>query len=349
MEKIDLNNYEAYFLDYMEGSLGDEKKQDLFVFLELYPQLKSEFELDFGAAALFPEAIIFENKAALKIDESNLIITPNTLADLIVASVEKQLSPTHQTQLSTYIAQHEVEALYASYKNATLTADLSIVYQEKEQLKQKGGLVIAMPFFKRFAAIAAVGLVLVTLAVNWNSLPGTILADAHSKFVNNQTKTKILERFRKMNEMEGESLIPSNTQNDTVLPSAVTPKEMNERIKDETQDMLVEIPKEEIIVPLESVRIKSIPIQLLPFPNQDDFVKKEDTEPHLTIPELNATHEIYATIRHEEPYKIVTDAASNLVNKEVKFTRDRDMVTSNYVAYSFKLGSFGFEHKKASK
>lgn len=32
MEKIDLTNYEAFFLDYSEGNLGEEEKYDLFNF-----------------------------------------------------------------------------------------------------------------------------------------------------------------------------------------------------------------------------------------------------------------------------------------------------------------------------
>ena len=63
MEKIDLNNYEAYFLDFMEGSLSAEEKHDLFTFLEKHHELKNEFELDFGEMALFPVTITFENKA----------------------------------------------------------------------------------------------------------------------------------------------------------------------------------------------------------------------------------------------------------------------------------------------
>ena len=51
MEKIDLNNYEAYFLDLMEGTLSAEEKHDLFAFLELHPELKAEMEEDFGLFA----------------------------------------------------------------------------------------------------------------------------------------------------------------------------------------------------------------------------------------------------------------------------------------------------------
>jgi len=39
--------------------------------------------------------------------------------------------------------------------------------------------------------------------------------------------------------------------------------------------------------------------------------------------------------------------ASDLINREVSFTREKDKATENYVAYGFKLGKFEFERKKS--
>ncbi len=137
MEKIDLNNYEAYFLDFMEGNLNEEEKQDVFAFLEQHLELQSEFELDFGPLALFPDAVVFETKAELKIDEADLIITLNTLPDLMVASIEKQLSDKHEAQLARYIVNNDLTTLYITYQNTLLKPDLNLVFEEKDQLKQK--------------------------------------------------------------------------------------------------------------------------------------------------------------------------------------------------------------------
>ncbi len=41
---INRNNYEAFFLDYFEGRLPEEGKEELMRFLELNPDLKKEFE-----------------------------------------------------------------------------------------------------------------------------------------------------------------------------------------------------------------------------------------------------------------------------------------------------------------
>jgi len=42
---INKENYEAYFLDYQEGTLATEQVAELMVFLEVYPELKEELEV----------------------------------------------------------------------------------------------------------------------------------------------------------------------------------------------------------------------------------------------------------------------------------------------------------------
>ena len=46
MEKITTYNYEAFYLDYLEGNLDENAQVMLFTFLDANPVLKSELELD---------------------------------------------------------------------------------------------------------------------------------------------------------------------------------------------------------------------------------------------------------------------------------------------------------------
>ncbi len=346
MEKIDLNNYEAYFLDFMEGSLSAEEKAYLFTFLEAHPELKNEFELDFGEMALFPVTITFENKAELKIDEADLIITPNTLPDLMVASIEQQLSFKHEQQLISYIDKNELSTLHASYRNAILKPDLAIVFEEKKRLKQKGGLLISTATFKRAAAIAAVGLVLVTLTINWGGNSGNSVLESQAKFVNDQVKTKFLNGFVVEGVEENSTDIP--VEIDAIKsPKQSNPKEVNSVIESINNGGLAEQKNEVKNDSLPSIQPTLNTLKELP--NEYELVKEEKNVPTVQPLVLAETEEIYANIRKEEPYKIVTDAAANLVNKDVKFTRERNVAKNDYVAYSFKVGNFEFEHKKSSK
>ena len=83
--------------------------------------------------------------------------------------------------------------------------------------------------------------------------------------------------------------------------------------------------------------------------NKDEFVEQEEDDNPGIDPDY-ADEEpdvVVASVKTEEPYKLVTDAASNFVNKDVKFTRDKDVASNDYVAYSFKVGKFEFERKKS--
>ncbi len=42
---INLSNYEAYMLDYLEGTISAEEEKLLLEFLEEHPQLKAELEV----------------------------------------------------------------------------------------------------------------------------------------------------------------------------------------------------------------------------------------------------------------------------------------------------------------
>jgi len=64
--KINRENYEVYFLDYLEGKLPPDLVDELLIFMDKNPDLKDEFE-GLDTVALAPdEDIVFENKDSLK-------------------------------------------------------------------------------------------------------------------------------------------------------------------------------------------------------------------------------------------------------------------------------------------
>lgn len=359
MEKIDLNNYEAYFLDFMEGTLSAEEKHDLWAFLALHPELKAEMEADFGAVELLPEKVVFEEKENLKIDAGNLIITANTVDDLMVASVEGQLTKKHEADLKDYVKHHNLTSTFAYYKATVLKPDTRIVYEEKEKLKVKTGVVISMRFITRVAAVAAVGIVLVTLAIsNWNS-PGTITGETPN-FISDAKSQVLLERLNGQIEV----------QNDTEKALSEIPEpngiKNNRQPNKQENDMLDQfknndIVKNDPVVDKDtsggvSPNTKIGPDILDNNNPKDEFAHEKNLEPtddenqdplHI----LTEDEVIYASaqsgIKREEPYKIVTDFAGDIVNRDIEFTRDKDVTSNDYVSYGFKVGKFEFERKRS--
>ena len=44
MEQLNIHNYEAFYLDFLEGNLNEEETSQLFCFLDENPSLKIEVE-----------------------------------------------------------------------------------------------------------------------------------------------------------------------------------------------------------------------------------------------------------------------------------------------------------------
>lgn len=351
MEKIDLNNYEAYFLDLMEGTLSVEERHDLFAFLKLHPELKAEMESDFGALELNPEPIIFEAKAQLKIDEAELILTPNTIDEIMIASIEGQLSSEHDVQLADYVKANNLEITLAYYKATFLKADTTVVYPEKQKLKVKTGIIISLPLIARIGAIAAVGIVLLTVAFrNWDGESGVgpegltnpVASIIKTNSIFDFTKTRIMNDTANSATENEDGRNNAPTQNGNPDSFRDFPVNNDENIAMGNDPILRDTA---IARPLD-FEIPRVDIEEM---NNDDIVEDERENPTPIIPEIinEDPDVVLASVKTEEPYKIVTNAASNLMNKDVKFTRDRNVVSNDYVAYSFKVGKFEFERKKS--
>jgi len=73
--KININNYEAWMIDYIEGNLSAADEKELSEFLTFHPELKAELDL-FSQTKLEPDTtIIFANKQSLKKAEGGRVIT----------------------------------------------------------------------------------------------------------------------------------------------------------------------------------------------------------------------------------------------------------------------------------
>ena len=100
--KITRQNYEAYFIDYLEGNL-DEQLVDVFIdFLQQNPDLKEELEL-FSAVTAVPESLTFNKKKTLYHEKYDLESEFNEAA---VARLEGDLSAQEMLDFDAYVLSH---------------------------------------------------------------------------------------------------------------------------------------------------------------------------------------------------------------------------------------------------
>lgn len=135
---INLNNYEAFFLDYHEGKLAPPQVAELMSFLEEHPELKEMF-FEFENISLteledIVHDIEFERKDDLK---KEVLITKDEMDDLLAGAVEGVLDNEQQKILEKLLTENPNIRFHLDlYRKTIITADLSEVFEGKELLKR---------------------------------------------------------------------------------------------------------------------------------------------------------------------------------------------------------------------
>ncbi|MDX8337840.1 hypothetical protein SLH46_01515 [Draconibacterium sp. IB214405] len=165
MKEINRTNYEAYFIDYLEGNLDEGMIDSFIAFLKANPDLKQELEL-YEPISLEPEKVAFSNKTELY--KSNFD-KEEAFDNAAVALLEGDLSAEEKQDFETYLANHpEQEKQAAAFQKTVLTADESIVFAHKKKLHKKAPGKTILFWTSRVAAVLILGLIVFNL-VNSNN------------------------------------------------------------------------------------------------------------------------------------------------------------------------------------
>ena len=135
MSIINRNNYEIYFLDYLEGNLNPELKQEMELFLLANPDLKEELD-GLEDAVLPDDKIVFQAKQSLK--NLTLLKRPERFEsddEFLIAKIEGDLSSDEEMVFNSYIKGNQLlEKEYSLYLLTRLQVDESIVFENKSLL-----------------------------------------------------------------------------------------------------------------------------------------------------------------------------------------------------------------------
>jgi len=156
MDRININNYEAFFLDYHEERLNSEEKQMVMAFLQEHPEFYDEFE-DFENVVLPVPDIPYPDKSELFKTELSLP-EDNDWEYKCIEFMEgdmadDELNDFEQERLSDP-EKAKVLELYLATRSMP---DESIVFEKKQELKKK---VVLIPRWIYGAVSAAAVLIL---------------------------------------------------------------------------------------------------------------------------------------------------------------------------------------------
>jgi hypothetical protein len=351
MERISQHNYEAFFLDYMEGNLDVKQEFELLDFLERHPELKVDLEEDFKDVKLSPVASTSLNKEFLKKEG----IQVEDVDDLMIASIESQLALEDEVELQNYIEENNLQESFKYYQHSILEANLAESYGNTADLKKRDRML--SPIFYSVAAAALVVSVLLGLYVN-NSAP----RDSFKEVLTEPVQLVEKKDDRLNGELEGvftdqeDNGIPqSEKDQNQLIHQSVNEFEITDG--NDTSDELIGdyVNPMDIEEHAESDQIGSSvnSIDKLDSTNYNDSNLKEPeenekiNEPQEEIKsKKDRDKEKKNDIVTDEPIKIITDIAGNIFKRDIYYKRSTRTSTGQKVERHIKLGKFTFDQNK---
>lgn len=210
MEKISIFNYEAFYLDFLEGNLSKEDSLLLLKFLEHHPELKVEDEtlVTMEDEALQLDAQFKADLKQISFDETG--ITTLNVEKFLIAETENLLSTQKQNELNQFVGKDKsLIKLRKMYASTHLVADNSIIFANKKSLKQNKRIVL-WPYLAMAAASVAILLFL------WNST--TNVVDPITAPITSNSKTPVKKDQQKQQEIPNKKSSQSNEKENYLAP-----------------------------------------------------------------------------------------------------------------------------------
>lgn len=352
MERINIFNYEEFYLDFLEGNLNTADSARFFAFLEANPQLRLENEnlpiLEKSATDLDTSfKLNLKQNEAYHIDFHSDTITPENQESFMIADAERILSPKKQLELDEYIGQnHALIHLRNMYASLHLKPDKKLVFKEKSSLKKKKTIPL-WPFISIAASCAFLLLI-------WNPSSSLKSEKNISKIEVNDTiqQTKRSEKAIQKNKTK-------NQQKDS-LPSEEFKANY---LKDNAEQNIPLISSDKKLFAQENVAVqkssqkfdeiyllKLIPSKEIRYQASDlALVERNNSVEQPTLSTLSKQDfsADYAMLSFDEmnnPIRPITNKLSAVVNQEVDF-RAAKATEKRSGGFYLKLGKIEISHR----
>lgn len=167
---ITRENYESWFLDWLEGKLTGKEEKEIKAFLQQNPDLANELE-EWGETSVRPYPVTYRQKYGLKKPEILSINEAEWLDEQCIAYLEGDLEDEAFQKMGQLIKETPVAAQnMQAYRQVFLQAP-DVAFPNKQRLYRHKGVRVVWHkkrgFFMRWAAAAAALIMLIGLAGVW--------------------------------------------------------------------------------------------------------------------------------------------------------------------------------------
>jgi hypothetical protein len=153
--KINRNNYEAFFIDYLEGNLDERLVDDFIEFLQQNPDLKEELSL-FETVSIGQEEITFNKKDSLF---REMYDNENEFDRAAIARLEGDILASEKAEFENYLSTHpEKQKEVELFEKTKLQPDKKIVFGKKNRLYHRSAGKTILLWTTRVAAVVIVAL-----------------------------------------------------------------------------------------------------------------------------------------------------------------------------------------------
>lgn len=330
-ERISIFNYEAFYLDHLEGNLGEKDTALLLQFLAEHPDLIVDEE-DFLSLDMPTDSVVFDDKDSLKIVGDQDAIALSNVDYFLVAEVENQLSDDKQHELNAFVDTHPHLAKERIYTAAmVLKADESIVYAEKSSLKRKAAII----FWPYIALAAASVLIAFFVIVGQSNEVSTIAENDSTPTIANpknkgvapksieEQQIQVAQKEKRNEGQPNEKVAPKNSfVNPSVQPTNSGIAVVNSLERKNPR---------KIINNLDVSNLKPVSSTFKPQPQ----LVAQQTEPALAVVE-----------EMKNPIKPITNQLSKTLNQEVDFQTGR-AANNRGSGFYLKIGKLEISRKKS--
>jgi len=257
MNKINRNNYESYFLDFLEGNITPEDSEQLKFFLEANEDLKEEL-YSFESIAIKNEKSIYPEKVTLK---KQSILNDNTNGNfdyLCIAKIEGDLLEKESKEFDEFIRSNkEKEIEFNRFLLTRLKPDDLISFTDKKSLKRK-----ITPFSRRrmlYPFISAAASVIILLSLYFivqngqeeiKSYQSEIIENSHD----NESANKIPVISNEIEKVNNKIIKTNKSKHNKTLNKQIIKQNNNHDTSD--QDIIASVNEKEIMHYIDPVKIE---------------------------------------------------------------------------------------------
>jgi hypothetical protein len=354
---IHIDNYESFYLDYLEGTLSEAERIAFEEFLAAHPELQIDEEL------------VFLDEPAEKMDplqkfllkkEDLSIVTNENLDYFAIGKVEKVLSANEEKLFDGYLAANpEAQKVLAAYQETRLQPS-AVLYPNKEELKEKEVVLVPWKLIGGLTAAAAILLLFFQIGFNNN---GSKETTGNTVTATNGKGSKTKSDGKKPVNKVVPSVDPASENATYVADKTNNPKsEKTIRTNPDKHKKDVQHP--------DSNREKNSPDPLIPVPQQNEKNQVADNKPHqpTILPPVKNDKQPVAPTLNENPDKApskdlaVHSTGSNMKNPIPVITSTLSEKTKTPVDFQtgkatdtqkggffVKIGKFEISHKSSKK